>query len=78
MRQVPTKSAQNMCPGSHAGTMPAKIVAAVKCSVPNTAKGTAKKTGPRTTILSRPFFCEKLVPDGDEADCQNQGADEVG
>ena len=70
MRQVPTRSAQKMCPGIQAGTIPARILVAVKCSAPNTARGTAKQIGPRATILSN-LGLAKFLPEGDQADGQD-------
>ena len=56
-RQTPTRSAQNMCPGSHPGTIPAMIFVAVKCSAPKTAIGAAMNTWAKGDDLIQTLPC---------------------
>ena len=53
-RAHPTKYAQNKCAGIQDGTIFCIDLAPRKCSIANTASGTAMKTQPKVMSLSQP------------------------
>src|SRR5579863_471621 len=54
-RAIPTKTAQNMCPGIHDGTPFTTSCRNTKCCMPKNASGHAKNNGPNEITLSSPW-----------------------